>query len=585
MLPLFMDGPSGRILVTQYPPVMEPTGRWIIHVPAFAEEMNKSRKIVRDQAEQLAAQGHTVLVADLFSTGDSAGEFSQASWQSWLQDLHYLVDQALKAGASAITLWGLRSGALLAAQVCQTRTEVDRLLLWQPVISGEQFATQFLRLRVAATMMAGQQETVAQLRERSAAGESLEVAGYSLAPALLADLDKAHLNQLAPSHAVAVDWIEVSSRENKPLLPVSQKIVSAWQASGIDVAARVVQADAFWGVQELVTAPALLADTCACYAVETAQLSSASSVTNQPLPESTTSHEHVCLFEHADESLVGVLHRAEPLAQRGVLIVVGGPQYRVGSHRQFVLLARALAQQGIPVFRFDYRGMGDASGVLQGFETAQDDIRAAIDCFFAQQPSLKQVVIWGLCDAASAAAFYVESDSRVAGLVLLNPWVRSEAGEATAFLKHYYLQRLCSKAFWQKVLSGGVDWRQSVQSLLQKVRQSRQADMPDVASANTVDAEPVSSAPVSTLVVKPDLPKRVIGALSTCSLPVLYIMSGNDLTAAEFDDAVKQARKQRAVFGRNTSHRQDLNDADHTFSRQVWRDQVATWTSDWIKTL
>lgn len=68
MLPLFMDGPSGRILVTQYPPVMEPTGRWIIHVPAFAEEMNKSRKIVRDQAEQLAAQGHTVLVADLFST-------------------------------------------------------------------------------------------------------------------------------------------------------------------------------------------------------------------------------------------------------------------------------------------------------------------------------------------------------------------------------------------------------------------------------------------------------------------------------------------------------------------------------------
>jgi len=52
----------------------------------------------------------------------------------------------------------------------------------------------------------------------------------------------------------------------------------------------------------------------------------------------------------------------------GVLIVVGGPQYRVGSHRQFLLLSRRLAAEGHPVMRFDYRGMGDASGAMRGFE-------------------------------------------------------------------------------------------------------------------------------------------------------------------------------------------------------------------------
>jgi len=66
-----------------------------------------------------------------------------------------------------------------------------------------------------------------------------------------------------------------------------------------------------------------------------------------------------------------------------VLIIVGGPQYRVGSHRQFVLLARHLAAQGIPVMRFDVRGMGDSKGKPRNFGQLDDDLRAATDCFFA----------------------------------------------------------------------------------------------------------------------------------------------------------------------------------------------------------
>ena len=134
-----------------------------------------------------------------------------------------------------------------------------------------------------------------------------------------------------------------------------------------------------------------------------------------------TDNEHALTFDCEGESLVGILSGAGLPAGRGVLIVVGGPQYRVGSHRQFALLARHLAKHGVPTLRFDYRGMGDSDGEVRTFERVGEDIRCAIDRFFASVPGLKDVVIWGLCDAASAALFYAHQDARVSGLILLNP--------------------------------------------------------------------------------------------------------------------------------------------------------------------
>src|SRR6185436_8530568 len=134
------------------------------------------------------------------------------------------------------------------------------------------------------------------------------------------------------------------------------------------------------------------------------------------------------------DSLIGVLNNPPAGVARGVLIVVGGPQYRVGSHRQFTLLARYLATCDVPSLRFDYRGMGDSCGDLRTFERVEDDIRCAIDRFFQSVPTLKEVVVWGLCDAASAALFYAHRDSRVSGLVLVNPWVHTEQGAARTYL-------------------------------------------------------------------------------------------------------------------------------------------------------
>ncbi len=279
-------------------------------------------------------------------------------------------------------------------------------------------------------------------------------------------------------------------------------------------------------------------------------------------------------FHCGTDYLYGVLHQPENKSSRGVLIVVGGPQYRVGSHRQFTLLARQLATAGIPAMRFDCRGMGDSDGATRTFEAIDADIRCAIDTFIVRSPVLKEVVIWGLCDAASAALFYASTDTRVTGLVLLNPWARTDAGKAGAYIKHYYLARLIDPDLWRKIARGefrvGTAVRSFVQQLTTWLGFKRAAPLP------TKDKAAPAPAPAA-------LRLRLYDSLRRYPGRVLLILSGDDLTAGEFKDMVAASRPWRRLLRQARVTQRDLPGANHTFSRQAWRAQVEAWTETWVK--
>lgn len=281
-----------------------------------------------------------------------------------------------------------------------------------------------------------------------------------------------------------------------------------------------------------------------------------------------TARELPFAFTCRGDALIGVYHQATGAPKRGVVIVVGGPQYRVGSHRQFVLMARTLAESGIPVLRFDYRGMGDSEGDFAGFEAIDLDIAAAIDAFTTHCPSLREIVLWGLCDAASAALFYAHQDARVRGLVMLNPWVRTTSGEAKTYLKHYYTARLFDAGFWRKLISGRFDFAKSMRSFAGMVRKSRGTGGP---------AAPGAAERLAGDTMRP-LPDRMAEGLRRFDGPLTLIMSGNDLTAREFEEAAKASPLWRQLLASRRVTRRDLPAADHTFSRRAWRDQIARWT-------
>lgn len=277
-------------------------------------------------------------------------------------------------------------------------------------------------------------------------------------------------------------------------------------------------------------------------------------------------------FTCHDAWLYGILSVPEQARSRGVLIVVGGPQCRVGSHRQFTLLARHLAAHGVPVMRFDYTGMGDSEGRAKTFEDVEDDVSHAIKCFFKEMPALKELVIWGLCDGASAALFYAHKDVRVTGLVLLNPWVRTDAGAAKTYLKHYYLRRLFAPDLWQKIRQGKFDYAAAASSV-SRLLGTALASRKDTASVTSTEHENSNCM---------SLPDRMLDGLSRFKGRVLLIMSGNDLTAQEFSDVLKGSQKWRKLLESSRIQRHDLPDANHTFAQKDWRDQVANWTSEWV---
>lgn len=266
--------------------------------------------------------------------------------------------------------------------------------------------------------------------------------------------------------------------------------------------------------------------------------------------------------------LVGMFHGADGEPDLGVLVMVaGGPQYRIGGHRQLVQWGRQFAEAGFPVLRFDFKGMGDSYGDYAGFEDTGSDIRSAINCLFEQVPSLKRVVLWGECNACSASLFYAHQDSRVAGIAMLNPWVRTEAGEARTIVKHYYLNRLMSPSFWRKVLSLQFDIFGSLRSAIGLVRKAR-GDSQD-AGGNSGGS----------------LPDRMLAGLKRFNGRLMMVMSGRDLVPKEFDELVSASTAWQEQLAKHHVLRHDLPLADHTFSCAEWRDQVGHWGLNWLHDL
>jgi len=150
----------------------------------------------------------------------------------------------------------------------------------------------------------------------------------------------------------------------------------------------------------------------------------------------------------------------------GLLLVTGGSQTRIGSHRMYERLAKDLAKLGYPCLRFDRRGVGDSGGEDPGFRGSGPDLTAAATAFRRQSPGLERVIGFGLCDGATALALF-GAEAGLAGLILVNPWlVEAEAGEPpAAAIRHHYRQQLLSREGWKKILSGAVDYRKFLKGL------------------------------------------------------------------------------------------------------------------------
>lgn len=268
--PFFLAGDAGELFALHHPPIPSASrDEAALFVPAFAEEMNKARRMYALMARRLSASGYGALHVDLYGTGDSQGDFGDARWDIWVSDLKRSGEWLRGRGYRTIHLIALRLGALLALDLLQQASfEIGRTVLWQPVTRGDVFLTQFLRLRLAASMMdsARAKESTEALRRLLRAGEAVEIAGYLLAPPLAAAIEARSVAAGGLPRTVQLHWFEVVADAGRPLSPANVRAVEALQNAGFPVTARTVQGEPFWSTVEIAVVPSLLDATLAAVA-------------------------------------------------------------------------------------------------------------------------------------------------------------------------------------------------------------------------------------------------------------------------------------------------------------------------------
>ncbi|MGD9597443.1 MAG: hydrolase 2, exosortase A system-associated [Steroidobacteraceae bacterium] len=245
----------------------------VLVVPPFAEEMNKSRRLVAELAAALVKRGLNVAIPDLSGTGDSAGDFGDASWIAWLDDLALCREWTESRGLTVSSLLAIRLGAALACDAVSTGKlpPVRRTTFCQPVLDGRRHLQQFLRLRVAAKMVSRDGgESIDSLRGLLSSGVAVEVAGYSVAPVLAQELEAISAPDQLPQAFGEVDWVEVvRSLEAGP----SAQAIRLSERSGTGGAAirtHAVVGEPFWGATEIVVDRNLLAVLEGCLAADSA---------------------------------------------------------------------------------------------------------------------------------------------------------------------------------------------------------------------------------------------------------------------------------------------------------------------------
>ncbi len=634
----FFAGPTGRLLGFWHGSP-EPRQAWLL-LPPFAEERQVSHAICVQAARALASEGHAVLRFDLSGTADSEGEWEDATWEHWLADAECAFREMRRRAPSARpVLWGLRTGAALAldlyrrSMTAQGPKEnlndpaIAGLMLWQPVLDTQLFLQQFLRQKWASSLASGgvgadpskggsgnvsstAAPTVKSLIGALQSGETVEVMGYPLRDGLASSL-AAGKKRALPVDAGFRMGITCFGTDELPVA-LAMAIQSA-QSAGAHVEAEALAAEPFWDRYWQFRSDAAVASVKRFSAKLDADASiptSASVESPSPsrMPEGFATRVSPAVGEgespvrfpvESDLSLngerdprflYGIWHEPSQAKYPDSIVVmmVGGPQNRVGSHRSYVQWARSFAAAGHRVLRFDYEGQGDSEGDYLGYGLAGPSIRAALAFCHSRIAGLTHPLLFALCDGAAASLIYA-GDHRddLAGLLLLNPYTHSSGARARTMLRHYYVSRLKDPAFWRKLLALRLDWGDAFGSLARTLRQVlglpvKLSSSSSNASASEKDkpVRPVNSimtnAPTYAGFDEEKIPEKVKTGLLKWRKPLVALLCEPDLTAQDFHGFSQGLPEVKTQMREGRYRLQWIPEADHTFSSSAWKRTATT---------
>ncbi len=261
--PAYIEGEKGLLFSIHYRPHdLEKKSECFIVVQSFAEEMNRCRYMCTMLAQLLGKNNFGYLLVDSYGTGDSEGDFIDADWEQGCRDLLTAVSYAESLGYNKISLVSIRLGALQTMQVVSSIKKLNRLIFWQPVINGQVALRQFLRIKIAASI--GRNEEPGTIDEFDAAierGESLDVAGYDISPALYKGMKSSCFDDFIDFNAVPIGWFTTLSSTDRKTPRPELNMIDKWKREGANIDHRIIIGPSYWQVHERTLVPELVSAT------------------------------------------------------------------------------------------------------------------------------------------------------------------------------------------------------------------------------------------------------------------------------------------------------------------------------------
>ena len=250
-------------------------------------------------------------------------------------------------------------------------------------------------------------------------------------------------------------------------------------------------------------------------------------------------------------SLVGIVTSAESRGgdKPAVLLLNPGIVHRVGPGRIYVKIARALAEQGFTVLRFDFSGIGDSSVRLDNrrFEESSVDETCAAMTFLQATRDINRFILLGGCSGAAVSLETARVDGRAIGGILINFPSRVRDDESTSARKdhHYYWNfAFWSMTSWRKLLTGQSDYRKIGRTLAQRLKRS----LIDRMDGSNGDARF----------------QAMLRELAERGFQMTFICSKGDVLLADLREAGGRYLKRLCMQGRSTCD--VIPRSDHTFS-------------------
>jgi alpha/beta superfamily hydrolase len=209
----------------------------------IAEEKLWSHRVFVSAARALSEAGHATLRFDFTGAGDSSGETSQSTLDTYLEDLSAAVAELDRRvpGLERIGLLGLRLGGSIAALLAERAVDDDRLVklraaplvLWDPVLDGEAYFQELLRsnLSTQLAIYGKVRETREVLQERIRAGETVNVDGYEIGKPLFESCALPGLLSAGPKkHAGPALVVQIAANEKTPVRSDLAALAGAYRA-------------------------------------------------------------------------------------------------------------------------------------------------------------------------------------------------------------------------------------------------------------------------------------------------------------------------------------------------------------------